>query len=50
MIIPLTNRILPKMAITMATYGVYDMIFDLKCISLHIWDNTLDTSEILHAT
>jgi hypothetical protein len=50
MIIPLTNKIPPKMAITIAAYGVYDIIFDLKCISLHIWDNTLDTAEILHAT
>jgi hypothetical protein len=50
MIIPLTKRILPKMAITVATYGVYDMILDLKCISAHVWDNTLDTTEILHAT
>ena len=38
------------MTITIPTYGVYDMIFDLKCISPHIWDNTLDTAEILHAT
>jgi len=50
MFIPLTIRILPKMAITIPTYGVYDMIFDLRCISPHIWDNTLDTAEILHAT
>ncbi len=50
MIIPFTNMIPPKMAITIATYGVYDMIFDLKCISAHVWDNTLDTTEMLHAT
>jgi hypothetical protein len=50
MIIPLTDRIPPKMAITIATYGVYDMIFDLKFISAHVWDKTLDTTEILHAT
>jgi hypothetical protein len=50
MIIPLTNRIPPKMAITIATYGVYDMILDLKFISAHVWDKTLDTTEILHAT
>jgi len=38
------------MAITIPTYGVYDIILDLKCISAHIWDNTLYTAEILHAT
>jgi hypothetical protein len=50
MIIPLTSRIPPKMAITIATYGIYDMILDLKFISVHVWDKTLDTTEILHAT
>jgi hypothetical protein len=50
MIVPLMIRILPNMAIIMATYGVYNMIFDLKCISPHVWDNTLDTTEILLAT
>jgi hypothetical protein len=50
MIIPLINIILPKMAITIPAYGVNDMIPDLKCISAHVWDNTLDTTEILHAT
>jgi hypothetical protein len=38
------------MATTMATYGIYDMILDLKCISVHVWDKTLATTEILHAT
>ncbi len=38
------------MAITIATYGVYDMIFDFKFISAQVWDKTLDTIEILHAT
>ena len=38
------------MAITIATYGIYDMIFDLKFISAHVWDKTVDTTEILHAT
>jgi hypothetical protein len=49
-IIPLTSRIPPKMAITIATYGIYDMILDLKFISAHVWDKTLETTEILHAT
>jgi len=49
MIIPLANTILPKMAITIAADGVYDMTFNLKGIAAHIWDNTLDTSERLHA-
>jgi hypothetical protein len=40
----------PKMTITIATYGVYDIIFDLKFISVHVWDRTFDTTEILHAT
>jgi hypothetical protein len=26
------------------------MIFDLKFISAHVWDKTLDTTGILHAT
>ena len=38
------------MAITIATYGIYDIIFDLKFISAHVWDKTVDTTEILHAT
>jgi hypothetical protein len=50
MIIPLINMIPPKMAIAIPAYGVNDMIPDLKCISAHVWDNTLDTTEILHAT
>jgi hypothetical protein len=50
MIIPLASRIPPKMAITIATYGIYDMTLDLKFISAHVWDKTLDTTEILHAT
>jgi hypothetical protein len=50
MIIPLTNRNPPKMAITIATYGVYDMILDFEFISAQVWDKTLDTTEILHAT
>jgi hypothetical protein len=50
MIIPLTNRNPPKIAITIATYGVYEMILDFKFISAQVWDKTLDTIEILHAT
>lgn len=38
------------MTITIATYGVYDMILDFKFISAQVWDKTLDTTEILHAT
>ena len=38
------------MAITIAIYGKYDMIFDLKFISAHVCDKTADTTEILHAT
>jgi len=38
------------MAITIATYGISDMIFDLKFISAHVWDKTVYTTEILHAT
>jgi hypothetical protein len=34
MIIPFTNMIPPKMAVTIATYGVYE----LKFISAHVWD------------
>jgi len=36
MIIPLTNMIPPKRAMTIATYGVYDMILELKFISAHV--------------
>jgi hypothetical protein len=50
MTIPFTNIVPPKMDITIAAYGVYDMILDLKFISAHVWDKTLDTTEILHAT
>jgi hypothetical protein len=28
----------PKMAITIAAYGIYDMILDFKFISAHVWD------------
>ena len=38
------------MAITIARYGVYEMILDFKFISAQVWDKTLDTIEILHAT
>jgi hypothetical protein len=38
------------MSIRIATYGVYDMILDFKFISAQVWDKTLDTTEILHAT
>jgi hypothetical protein len=40
----------PKMSIRIATYGVYDMILDFKFNSAQVWDKTLDTIEILHAT
>jgi len=50
MIVPLTSRIPPKMPITIAIYGIYDMILDFKFISAHVWNKTADTTEILHAT
>jgi len=47
---PLDDRNTPKMVITIATHGVYDMILDFKFISAQVWDKTLDTTGILHAT
>ena len=38
------------MPITIAIYGIYDMILDFKFISAHVWNKTADTTEILHAT
>jgi hypothetical protein len=49
MIIPIINRIPPKIATMMAMSGIYDIIFPLIFTFEHVWDKTFDTAGILHA-